>query len=43
MTSDFASFKAKELELLELENILKSGNKKELLRSFKENHTEETH
>lgn len=43
ITSDFASFQAKELELQELENILKSGNKKELLRSFKENHTEETH
>ncbi|XP_065926577.1 uncharacterized protein [Magallana gigas] len=37
------TLKAKELELQELENILKGGNKKELLRSFKENHTEETH
>nr|XP_034333757.1 connector enhancer of kinase suppressor of ras 2 isoform X6 [Crassostrea gigas] len=37
------TLKAKELELQELENILKSGNKKDLLRSFKENHTEETH
>ncbi|XP_056014054.1 uncharacterized protein LOC125676006 isoform X3 [Ostrea edulis] len=31
------TLKAKELELQELENLLEGGNKKELLRSFKEN------